>query len=96
MQLTILGSGSPLPDADRAGPSGLVRAGAATLLVDCGRGVMMRLAGAGVQVGQLTAVLLTHLQMGYDREATVASVTAGYDGGPVTLVDPGFETTIAG
>jgi hypothetical protein len=41
-------------------------------------------------------VLLTHLQMGFDRDTTVASVTAGYDGGPVTLVDPGFETTIAG
>jgi ribonuclease BN (tRNA processing enzyme) len=38
-------------------------------------------------------VLLTHLQMGFDREATVASVIAGY-GGPVTLVDPGFRTTI--
>jgi ribonuclease BN (tRNA processing enzyme) len=39
-------------------------------------------------------VLLTHLQMGFDREATVASVVAGFDGGPVTLVDPGFATTI--
>jgi ribonuclease BN (tRNA processing enzyme) len=38
-------------------------------------------------------VLLTHLQMGYDRDATVASVRAGFDG-PVELVDPGFETTI--
>ena len=40
-------------------------------------------------------VLLTHLQMGFDRDATVASVLAGYGGGPVTLVEPGFETTIA-
>jgi ribonuclease BN (tRNA processing enzyme) len=39
-------------------------------------------------------VLLTHLQMGFDREATVASVFAGFGGGPVTLVDPGFATTI--
>ena len=38
-------------------------------------------------------VLLTHLQMGYDRAATVASVRAGFDG-PVELVDPGFETVI--
>jgi ribonuclease BN (tRNA processing enzyme) len=38
-------------------------------------------------------VLLTHLQMGYDRAATVASVRAGFDG-PVELVEPGFETTI--
>ena len=41
-------------------------------------------------------VLLTHLQMGYDRDATVESVRRRYDGGPVELVDPGFETTIGG
>ena len=39
-------------------------------------------------------VLLTHLQMGFDRVATVDSVRARFDGGPVELVDPGFETTI--
>ena len=39
-------------------------------------------------------VLLTHLQMGYDRGATVDSVRARFDGGPVELVDPGFETSI--
>ena len=38
-------------------------------------------------------VLLTHLQMGYDRAATIAAVQARYDG-PVDLVDPGFTTTI--
>ena len=38
-------------------------------------------------------VLLTHLQMGYDRDETVASVRARFNG-PVELVDPGFETTI--
>jgi len=39
-------------------------------------------------------VLLTHIQMGFDRAATVDSVRARFDGGPVQLVDPGFETTI--
>jgi ribonuclease Z len=38
-----------------------VRAGDATVLVDCGRGVVMRLAAAGVLPVGLTAVLLTHL-----------------------------------
>jgi ribonuclease Z len=38
-----------------------VRAGDATVLVDCGRGVVMRLAGAGLVPVGLTAVLLTHL-----------------------------------
>ncbi|MBV9665176.1 MAG: MBL fold metallo-hydrolase, partial [Actinobacteria bacterium] len=61
ISVTLLGTGSPLPSPDRAGPSTLVRAGAATLLVDCGRGVVMRLAGAGVMPVALSAVLLTHL-----------------------------------
>jgi ribonuclease Z len=61
VEITLLGTGSPLPSPDRAGPATLVRAGGATLLVDCGRGVVMRLAAAGVLPVGLTAVLLTHL-----------------------------------
>jgi ribonuclease Z len=61
MDVTILGSGSPIPDADRAGPSGLVTAAGQHFLVDCGRGVLMRLTAAGVSVPQLSAVFLTHL-----------------------------------
>ena len=61
LQITLLGTGSPLPSPDRAGPATLVRAGDATLLVDCGRAVVMRLAGAGVLPVGLSAVLLTHL-----------------------------------
>ena len=38
MQMIILGSGSPLPDPERAGPATLVRTGAGDLLFDCGRG----------------------------------------------------------
>ena len=38
-------------------------------------------------------VLLTHLQMGFDRDATVKSVRARFDG-PVELVEPGFATMI--
>lgn len=61
LDVTLLGTGSPLPDPDRAGPSTLVRAGGAQLLVDAGRGALMRLAAAGSGPNQLTAVLLTHL-----------------------------------
>lgn len=61
MQVTVLGTGSPIPDPLRAGPSTLVRAGATNLLVDAGRGVTMRLAGAGLFPVQLSAVLVTHL-----------------------------------
>ena len=61
IEVTLLGTGSPLPNPDRAGPATLVRAGDATLLVDCGRGVVMRLTAAGVLPIGLSAVLLTHL-----------------------------------
>ncbi len=61
MELTLLGTGNPLPDANRAGAATLVRAGATILLIDAGRGVVLRLAAAGVLPIQLSAVLLTHL-----------------------------------
>jgi ribonuclease Z len=61
LRITLLGTGSPIPDPSRAGPSTLVRSDDTTLLVDCGRGVLMRLAGAGVLPPMLDAVLVTHL-----------------------------------
>src|SRR3546814_5883475 len=61
IELILLGTGSPLPDANRAGPSALVLAGPHRFLVDAGRGVLMRTSAAGVGANQLTATLLTHL-----------------------------------
>lgn len=61
MDVVLLGTGSPLPDPNRAGPATLVRAGGLTLLVDAGRGVLQRAAACGVGAAQLGAVLLTHL-----------------------------------
>ncbi|HEX3795710.1 MAG TPA: MBL fold metallo-hydrolase [Acidimicrobiales bacterium] len=61
MQVIILGSGSPLPDPNRAGPATLVRTSAGDLLFDCGRGVLMRAAAAGSGAGAFRALFLTHL-----------------------------------
>ncbi|MGI9125214.1 MAG: ribonuclease Z [Mycobacterium sp.] len=61
IEITLTGTGSPMVDPNRAGPSTLVSAGGQTFLVDCGRGVLMRAAAAGVQASGLTALLLTHL-----------------------------------
>jgi ribonuclease Z len=59
--VTLLGTGSPLPDQHRAGPSTLLQAAGENYLIDAGRGVLMRLMAAGVAANQLTAVLITHL-----------------------------------
>ncbi|MET0897627.1 MAG: ribonuclease Z [Mycobacterium sp.] len=61
MDITLLGTGSPIPDAHRAGPATLVRAGDQTFLVDCGRGVLQRLTAVGLGANTITALLLTHL-----------------------------------
>ncbi len=61
IEITLLGTGSPLPSPDRAGPATLVCAGGKTFLFDAGRAVGLRLTASGVIAPQLTAVLLTHL-----------------------------------
>ncbi len=61
MDIVLTGTGSPLPDANRAGPSTLIKAGATQILIDAGRGTVMRLAGAGSLPPLLSGLLLTHL-----------------------------------
>ncbi|OBI30612.1 ribonuclease Z [Mycobacterium sp. E1386] len=61
IEITLLGTGSPIPDPNRAGPSTLVRAGGQVFLVDCGRGVLQRAAAVGVGAAGLSALLITHL-----------------------------------
>lgn len=61
MDVVILGSGSPMPDPERAGPATLVRTSTGPVLVDCGRAVVMRLTAAGVLPLGLHHLLLTHL-----------------------------------
>jgi ribonuclease Z len=64
MEVILLGTGTPIPDADRAGPSTLVTAGdggVEQVLIDAGRGCVMRLAAAGSFPVQLRGVLITHL-----------------------------------
>ncbi|MBN1336214.1 MAG: ribonuclease Z [Deltaproteobacteria bacterium] len=60
MRVTILGSGTHVPDPDR-GPAGfLVEEGGARVLVDGGSGTIGRLARAGVDARDLDALVYTH------------------------------------
>jgi ribonuclease Z len=61
LQVVILGSGGPIPDAQRAGPSTLVRTSIGDLLFDCGRGVLMRAAAVASGANAFRALFLTHL-----------------------------------
>lgn len=61
MKITLLGTGSPIPDPNRAGPCTLVQAGAQNIMIDCGRAAIMRLLAAGVLPGMVSTILITHL-----------------------------------
>ncbi len=61
MELVLLGTGYPYPSNERAGPSCAVIVGERTFIVDAGRGVDMRIAGAGIDWSSIEAVFITHL-----------------------------------
>ena len=60
-RVTLLGTGSPQPTINRFGPGVLVQAGRETLLIDCGRGITMRLNQAGIKLGAVNRLFVTHL-----------------------------------
>ncbi len=60
MVVTLLGTGSPVPRADRFGMSTLVQVGSLNLVFDAGRGCTIRLNQVGVALGKVDAVFITH------------------------------------
>ncbi len=58
--VTITGTGTPIPDAARAGPGALVRCDDLTLQFDAGRGTVQRLTAADVWIPELSAAFITH------------------------------------
>jgi ribonuclease Z len=61
MRVTLLGTGTPFPNAERFGSAILVEVAGKRLLFDCGRGVVIRLTQAGVSAKEIDGLFLTHL-----------------------------------
>lgn len=60
MRLTTVGTGTAAPSAERVNAGHLVEAGAVHLLLDCGSGVVHRMATLGVDWTAITHVAITH------------------------------------
>ncbi len=91
LSVTLLGTGSPLPSATRAGPATLVEAGSESFLIDAGRGALMRLAAAGLGAVNLTAVLVTHLHSDHITDLSDVITTRwvmGFVPSPLRIVGP--------
>lgn len=92
IEITLLGTGTPLPDPTRVGPSTLVRAGGLTFLFDAGRGVGLRLAAAAAPWSTLSAVLLTHLHSDHItdlNDAVTGRWITSFAPNPLTIIGPG-------
>ena len=60
LDVTLIGTGDPVPRVDRFGPATLVEAGPQRLLFDAGRGVTQRLGQLDIPLSEIDVVFITH------------------------------------
>ena len=72
MKLTILGSGTAIPDQERGAPGMAVELEGTLLLLDLGAGSLYRAARFGVPVELVDFVLLTQRSVGATKRAPSA------------------------
>ena len=60
LRITLLGTGIPNPDINAFGTATMIEAGDQNVMIDCGRGTVMRMAQMGFPVGHTDTVILSH------------------------------------
>jgi ribonuclease Z len=99
LQVVLCGTGSPLPDPDRAAACTAVIAGGVFVLVDVGPGSWEQLDLANLPLGSLSAVLLTHFHsdhIGDLGEFNMNSWGLGRKAPLNVYGPPGVERVVAG
>jgi ribonuclease Z len=80
-RVTLIGSGNPVPEADRFGPATLVEAGDQKLLFDAGRGSTIRLWQLKIPFSKVSPLFLTHFHS--DHTVGIPDLwLTGWLGGP--------------
>lgn len=60
-KIILLGTGTPIPDPERFGPSLAIKTTNKVYIVDFGPGIVRRAAAAGIKPSQITKAFLTHM-----------------------------------
>ena len=68
MDVTILGSGTAIPDKERGAPGLAVSIGRTLLFLDLGPGTLYRAARAGIAVNQVDYILLSHFHLDHTAD----------------------------
>jgi ribonuclease BN (tRNA processing enzyme) len=63
MKISLLGTGTSLPDPERVQSGVLVEAGETTLLLDVGSGVLQRMTQSGVDLTSINHVFISHFHI---------------------------------
>lgn len=96
----VCGSGSPLPDAERAGPCIAVLAGQRGYIFDAGSGAIRKLGRMGFPMDRLDATFLTHLHSDHLDglgELMLQAWIAGGRSQPLPIYGPaGTDLVVAG
>lgn len=80
--VTLLGTGTPAAEPNRAGYANLVQAGDTILLFDAGRNAVTRMNQLGMSVGALDGVFITHFHSDHVNGLADVFMT-GYLSGPI-------------
>lgn len=99
IRLTTIGTGTAAPDAMRVASGQLIEAGDVRLLLDCGSGVVHRMAERAIRWQDITHVALTHFHA--DHIADVAPLIFAWRHGdlpprtaPVEIIGPPGTATL--
>ncbi|MEQ1641668.1 MAG: MBL fold metallo-hydrolase [Novosphingobium sp.] len=100
LHVYVCGSGSPMPDAERAGPCLAVLAGNQAFVFDAGSGSIRKLGRMGFPMPKLQAAFLTHLHSDHIDglgELLLQAWVAGGRSAPLPVYGPaGTDQVIAG
>ena len=94
LKVTLLGTGIPNPSVQAFGTSTLIEAGEQRVMIDCGRGAVIRLSQLGLPVGYCDTIILSHYHSDHYSgifdllmSGTIRQAWAGR-GGPLHVYGP--------
>ncbi len=99
--MTLLGTGIPNPDINAFGTSTLIEAGSERVMIDCGRGTVIRMAQMGFPLGYIDTLILSHYHSDHYSGIFDLLMTGTIQqpfsnrGGPLMVIGPPGVDTIA-
>ncbi|HEU4564035.1 MAG TPA: ribonuclease Z, partial [Gemmatimonadaceae bacterium] len=99
IRLTTIGTGTAAPSATRVGAGHLVEVDGVRLLMDCGSGVVHRMAAIGVAWQAITHVALTHFDADHTSDLATLCIAWRYGqlpprSEPVEIIGPPGTRTV--